>query len=267
MILRFPQALWKNRELWWRLTEREVLGRYRGSFLGIAWSFLNPLAMLAVYTFIFSQVFKVRWGSLEQSGPMGFAINLFAGLIVFNLFSECTTRAPASILANPNYVKKVIFPLEILGAVIVGSALFHAITSLTVLSLFTLINQQPIHLTWLWLPVVWLPLLLGSLALIWLLSAVGVFLRDLSQLISVMVSMLMFLSPIFFPISALPTRWQPLLSLNPLANVIEQTRLVLIAGKMPDLANLLGSIIITACICELSYRVFNNAKRAFSDVM
>lgn len=267
MIFHFPQALWKNRELWWRLTEREVLGRYRGSLLGIAWSFLNPLAMLGVYTFIFSQVFKVRWGSLEQSGPMGFAINLFAGLIVFNLFSECAIKAPTSILINPNYVKKVIFPLEILGAVIVGSAFFHAITSLVVLALFTLINKQPIQLTWLWLPVVWLPLLLGCLALSWFLSAVGVFLRDLSQLISVVVSMLMFLSPIFFPLSALPARWQPMLSLNPLANFIEQTRLVLIIGKMPDPTYLLVSIVITACLCELSYRVFNKAKRAFADVI
>jgi lipopolysaccharide transport system permease protein len=267
MILRFPQALWQHRELWWRLTEREVLGRYRGSALGIAWSFLNPLAMLAVYTFIFSQVFKVRWGNLEQSGPMGFAINLFAGLIVFNLFSECATRAPTSILANPNYVKKVIFPLEILGAVIVGSAFFHAITSLAVLSLFTLINQQPIQLSWLWLPVVWLPLLLGCLALSWLLSAVGVFLRDLNQLISVVVSMLMFLSPIFFPLSALPARWQPLLSLNPLANLIEQTRLVLITGKVPNPSYILGSIAITVFLCELSYRIFSKGKRAFADVI
>jgi len=267
MTLQFPQAIWKNRELWWRLTEREILGRYRGSFLGVAWSFLNPLAMLGVYTFIFSQVFKARWGNLEQTGPMGFAINLFAGLIVFNVFAECATRAPTVILLNPNYVKKVIFPLEILATVAVGSAFFHALTSLAVLTLFTVINQQPPQITWLWLPVVWLPLLLGCLALSWLLSALGVFLRDLGQLIAVAVSMLMFMSPIFFPLSALPSRWQPLLALNPLAGLIEETRQVLVAGRMPNLSHLMLSIAVTLCLCELSFRSFGKAKRAFADVM
>ena len=267
MILQFPQALWKNRDLYWRLTEREVLGRYRGSFLGVAWSFLNPLAMLAVYTFIFSQVFNARWGSLEQRGPIGFAINLFAGMIVFNVFSECATRAPTAILINPNYVKKVIFPLEILPAVIVGSAFFHALTSLSVLTLFTIINDQSIQLSWLWLPFVWLPLLLGCMALSWILSALGVFLRDLGQLVSVAVSMLMFLSPIFFPLSALPNRWQPLLSLNPLTGLIEQTRQILVAGKMPEPSYLLLSTIASLFICEIAFRGFINAKRAFADVM
>jgi len=139
MILRFPRALWVNRELWWHLAEREVLGRYRGSLLGNAWSHLNPLAMLAVYTFVFSQVFKARWGALEQAGPPGFAVNLFAGLIVFNLFAECTNRAPALVLTNPNFVKKVIFPLVILAGVSVGGAMFHALTSLEVLTIFELI--------------------------------------------------------------------------------------------------------------------------------
>jgi lipopolysaccharide transport system permease protein len=267
MILRFPRALWQHRELWWRLTEREVLGRYRGSLLGVAWSFLNPLAMLAVYTFIFSQVFKARWGSLDTTGPLGFAINLFAGLIVFNLFSECVNRAPGLILANPNYVKKVIFPLEILGCVTVGSACFHALTSLGVLTAFELIGLRRLPYTFLWLPVVWLPLLLGCLALTWLLAALGVFIRDVGQLITLAVSMLMFLSPIFFPISALPTRWQPLLALNPLATVIEQTRRVLVEGQPPGLGYLVVAPLLTIVICELAFRSFEKAKRAFADVI
>jgi lipopolysaccharide transport system permease protein len=167
MKFRFPHALWKHRELWWRLTEREVLGRYRGSALGIGWSFITPLAMLAVYTFVFSQVFKARWGGLDQTGPLGFAVNLFAGLIVFNLFSECVNRAPGLVVANPNYVKKVIFPLEVLGAVAVGNALFNAVTSLMVLAVFELIGFQRIPPQALWLPLTWLPLILGCLALTW----------------------------------------------------------------------------------------------------
>ena len=263
----FPDAIWRNRELWWRLTEREVLGRYRGSIIGIGWSFITPLAMLAVYTFVFSQVFKARWGGLEQAGPMGFAINLFAGLIVFNLFSECANRAPSLIIANQNYVKKVIFPLEVLGSVAVGSASFHAGTSLIILIVFELVAFRQLPITLLWLPLVWLPLLLGSLTCTWILSAAGVFIRDIGQLIGVALNMLMFLSPIFFPVSALPARWQPLLALNPLALVIEQTRKVAVEGKNPDFGYLAIGTLITAIACELSYRAFQKSKGAFADVI
>jgi lipopolysaccharide transport system permease protein len=267
MLLRFPEALWRHKELWWRLTEREVLSRYRGSLLGMAWGFLNPLAMLAVYTFVFSQVFKARWGNLEDSGPIGFAVNLFAGLIVFNFFAECANRAPGMVLANPNYVKKVIFPLEILAGVIVGGAFFNALTSLIVLAIFELVGFRHIPLTALWLPLVWLPLLTGCLALTWLLGALGVFLRDVGQIVAVMVSMLMFLSPIFFPLSALPARWQPILVMNPLAPVIEQTRRVLVDGSQPSLSYLIMATILTTVICEASFRSFQKAKRAFADVL
>lgn len=267
MQLHFPRALWKHRELCWRLTEREVLGRYRGSALGIGWSFITPLAMLAVYTFVFSQVFKARWGGLENAGPLGFAVNLFAGLIVFNLFSECVSRAPSLVISNPNYVKKVVFPLEVLGAVAVGSVGFHALTSLSILVVFELIVFHQLPLTLLWLPLIWLPLVLGSLACTWILSAAGVFLRDIGQLIGVGLNMLMFLSPIFFPTSALPANWQPVLRLNPLAQVIEETRKSAVQGINPDFGYLAISILITFAACELSFRGFNKAKRAFADVL
>jgi lipopolysaccharide transport system permease protein len=267
MNVRFLSSLWANRELWWRLTEREILGRYRGSALGILWSFITPLAMLAVYTFVFSQVFKARWGSLEEAGPLGFAINLFAGLIVFNLFSECNNRAPSLICSNPNYVKKVIFPLETLGSVAVANAGFHALTSLSILLVFELIAMHKIPLTIFWLPLVWLPLILLSLAGTWILSAAGVFLRDIGQLISVALNMLMFLSPIFFPVSALPERWQPFLNLNPLAIIITQTRRVTIQGTNPQPLYIIIGTITTLILCEISFRIFQKSKRAFADVL
>jgi len=155
-----------------------VIGRYRGSLLGWGWSLLNPLLMLGVYTFVFSTVFKARWPDLQQAGPLGFAINLFAGLIVFSLFSECVSRAPTLVLSQPSYVTKVVFPLEILSGVAVGAATFHACTSLVVLAGFELIATGMIPATALWLPLVWMPLILGCLALCWLLSALGVFLRE-----------------------------------------------------------------------------------------
>jgi lipopolysaccharide transport system permease protein len=266
-ILRFAPSLWKHRQLWWRLTEREVLGRYRGSVLGIGWSLITPLAMLAVYTFVFSQVFQARWGGPEQTSPHGYAINLFAGLIVFNLCSECISRAPSLITSNPNYVKKVIFPLEILGFVAVGSAIFHSSISLIVLLAIQLITAGGLPITILWLPLVWLPLVIGSLALTWLLSAAGVFLRDIGQVIGVILNMLMFLSPIFFPLSAMPQKYQTLIDLNPLAQIIEQTRRICLQGVQPEFTHLAITILISLACCELSYRILNKSKGAFADVL
>jgi lipopolysaccharide transport system permease protein len=267
MILRFPQAIWKHRQLIWGLSQREIQGRYRGSILGIGWSFLHPLGMLAVYTFVFSQVFKARWGGIEQAGPLAFAVNLFAGLIVFNLFAECASRGPTLITANPNYVKKVVFPLEILAPVSLGTSTFHALSSLAVLLIFELASFGRIPLTIIWLPVVWMPILLICLAMLWVLSAVGVFLRDIDQIIGVFVNMMMFLSPIFFPLSALPLRWLPLLQLNPLAQAIEQTRAVLLFGQQPGANFLIIGMGLGLAACELAYRGFQRARPAFADVI
>ena len=257
----------RNRELWWRLSEREVIGRYRGSILGWGWSLLTPLMMLGVYTFVFSTVFKARWGDLEQAGSLGFAINLFAGLITYNIFAECATQAPTLILSNTNYVTKVIFPLETLSAVSVSAALFHACTSTLVLIAFELIAVQQVPLTVLMLPLVWLPYLLGCLAMSWLVSALGVFLRDLGQLIGVMVSMLMFMSAVFYPLSALPSALQTVLGLNPLVVVIEQSRRILVQGVAPSLSYVVLGFVVMLGLCELSYRLFNKARRGFADVL
>lgn len=277
-LLSFPQALWRQRELWWQLSQREVQGRYRGSMLGWGWSLITPMLMLAVYTFVFSQVFQARWGDMQQSGPLVFAINLFAGLIVFNIFAEIATKASRLILNNTNLVTKVIFPLEILPAVTVAAALFHALTSLVVLMGFQITNgllsagassisNIGIHPTFMWLPLVWLPLISSSLALGWLLSALGVFLRDLDQVIGVFVNLLMFLSAVFYPLSSLPPQWQPLLQLNPLVLVIEQTRRVAVNGQLPSLSYLLWGGLIGLLACELSFRSFQKARRGFADVL
>ena len=268
-LLRFPIALLRQRQLLWRLTERDVVGRYRGSVLGWGWSFLNPLLMLAVYSFVFSQVFQSRWGSSHASSnnPLLFAINLFAGLIVFNLFSECATKAPALIVNNTNYVTKVVFPLEILAGVTVGAASFHAVTSLAILAIFQIIGTGAIPITSLWLPLVWLPLVIGCLGLVWILAALGVFLRDIGQVVNVAVSMLMFLSAVFYPVSALPEAWRPLLSLNPLVPIIEETRRVCVAGLPPDWTYLLGGCLLALILCEIGYRGFEKARRGFADVL
>ena len=263
----FVGVLWRDRELLWRLAQREVLGRYRGAALGLYWSMLIPLMMLGVYTVIFSQVFQARWGSLENSGSLGFAINLFAGLIVFNIFSECIGKAPQLLIENPSYVKKIIFPLHILGAAKVLSALLHAAISLAMLVVFQLLATGSLPPTYLWVPAVWLPLALVTLSGTWLLSAAGVFLRDISQATTVLLNLVMFLSPIFYPISQLPPRLRELLHWNPIALTIEQTRQICIDGSGPSWTYLVLGTSLAALACELSFRIFGRAKRAFADVL
>lgn len=270
-LLHFPLALWRQRELWWQLSQREVQGRYRGSMLGWGWSLITPLLMLAVYTFVFSQVFQARWGDLKQAGPLAFAINLFAGLIVFGIFAESASQSSGLILANPNLVTKVIFPLEVLPAVVVAAAVFHAITSLGVLLAFMVLSSATggisIPITVLWLPLVWIPLINSCLALSWLLAALGVYLRDLGQVISVGINLMMFLSAVFYPLSALPERWQPVLQLNPLVCVIEQTRRIAIDGAPPSLRYIVMGLALSLIAAEVGFRSFERARRGFADVL
>src|SRR5574338_1732515 len=219
-------SVWRNRRLIQSLVRREVVGRYRGSVMGLLWSFFNPVFMLLVYTFVFSVVFKARWNVANDS-KTEFALVLFAGLIVFSLFTECVNRAPGLILANVNYVKKVVFPLEILPVVSLGSTLFHALISLGVwLAAYLVLFGIP-PVTALLLPLVILPLLLFILGLSWALASLGVYLRDVSQVIGVITTVLMFLSPVFYPANALPAEYRHMLYLNPLTPVIEQARGVL----------------------------------------
>lgn len=259
-------SLWRNRNLISALIQREVVGRYRGSLMGILWSFFNPVLMLTVYTFVFSVVFKARWGTASDS-KTEFALILFAGLIVFNLFSECILKAPAVILANVNYVKKVVFPLEILPWVILGSAMFHTLISIGVwLIAYVLLFGAP-HLTVLLLPLVLLPLLLFIMGMTWALASLGVYLRDVSQFIGIFTTVLMFLSPIFYPTSALPEDYRYLLLMNPLAIIIEQVRDVLFWGKVPDLFIFSTAVAGSALIAWLGFACFQKTRKGFADVL
>ncbi len=257
---------WRNRQLIVQLAKREVLGRYRGSMLGLAWSFFNPLVMLTVYTFVFSVVFKARW-SIAGENKVNFAIILFVGLIVYNLFAECVNRAPSLILSNSNYVKKVVFPLEILPSVALGSALFHAGVSLIVLLIAQLLVNQRLPWTIIFFPVILIPLLLTTMGLAWLLSSLGVYVRDMGQITAIFTMVLMFLSPLFYPLSALPKQYQVWLAFNPLTFIIEQGRNVLIFGKMPDW--ILWGLALTGSllICAAGFWWFQKTRKGFADVL
>lgn len=267
MRLRFIHAITSQRELIWRLAERDVGSRYKGSVLGWSWSLIQPLLMLGVYTFVFSQVFRSRWQGSDSGEMLGFAINLFAGLITFNLFSEVLNKAPELITSQPNYVKKIVFPLEILSIVNVCSSAFHSLTGVGILLLFELISRGYIPLTVVTLPLIWIPLMGLCLSCSWVLSALGVFIRDISQVIGVLTSMLMFLSAVFYPASALPEKWQQLARLNPLVTIIEQTRRVAVDGEWPSMKYLALGSLLTLLACEISFRLFQKARRGFADVI
>lgn len=260
------RSFWRNRNLIKTLVEREVVGRYRGSFMGILWSFFNPVFMLAVYTFVFSVVFKARWNT-DGDSKTEFALVLFAGLIVFNLFAECINRAPSLILSNINYVKKVVFPLEILPWVSLGSALFHTLISLSVWLIAYVILFGTPHITLLLLPLTLLPLPLLIMGLTWGLASLGVYLRDVSQFIGLLTTVLMFLSPIFYPASALPENYRNLLLLNPLCLAIEQARDVMFWGKVPDISALSIYLLASLLIAWLGFAWFQKTRQGFADVL
>ena len=260
-------SVFRNRYLILQMTKREVIGRYKGSVFGVMWSFFNPLLLLVLYTFVFSVVFKARWsGDLTESKSQ-FAIMLFVGMIVHTLFAETLNRAPSLILSNVSYVKKILFPLEILPVVAIGAALFHALISvLVLLTASMLIND---HLSWtiVFLPLVMLPLLVLTLGVSWALASLGVFLRDVAQVIGLIMAVLLFASPVFYPITALPDYIRPWLMLNPLTFVIEQARAVLIYGKIPDWVGLAIYSLVSVLIAWIGYTWFQKTRKGFANVL
>lgn len=265
-----PKALllsfWTHRYLAYQLSKREVIGRYRGSIAGLAWSFFNPLLMLAVYTFVFSVIFKARWGELD-GGKGSFAIVLFVGVLVHGIFSECLNRAPTLILSNTNYVKRVLFPLEILPSVAMGSALFHAAISLVVLLLAQLFVMGAVPWTALFLPLILVPLVLATLGLAWIIAAFGVYLRDIGQITVVITTVALFLSPVFYPVDALPEEYRLLLLINPLTFIIEQAREVMIWGRSPDWIGLGLYLAASLVMAWGGFWLFQKMRRGFADVL
>lgn len=259
-------SLWRNKDLIRNLVRREVVGRYKGSMLGIVWSLVTPIFMLAVYTFVFSVVFKARWSGGSES-KTEFALVLFAGLLVFNLFSECINRSTGLILANVNYVKKVVFPLEILPWVSLGSAFFHFGVSFIVWLLAYIFMIGLPHWTILLFPFVMAPFALFVMGLSWVLASLGVYLRDVGQMISLLVSLLMFMTPVFYPASALPIQFQNFILLNPLTPPIEMMRDVMYWGKLPSLQLWILCCTVSVISAILGYAWFQKTRKGFADVL
>jgi len=257
----------RHRDIIWQLVRREILSRYRGSILGLAWSLLTPILMLLVYTSVFVGIFRLKWPAGEMGGGIEFAIQLFTGLLVFNLFAETVTRAPTLVLEQPNLVKKVVFPLEILPWVSLGAALFQFIVGVMILLVAQSIFRS-IPTTLAFFGVIYLtsfiPLLLG---IMYWLSALGIFIRDVSQIISVTVTLMLFLSPVFYPISALSENLQFWMWLNPLTTVIEGLRMTILANQEPNWGPLVVFTLISISTALSGIWFFHSTRKFFADVV
>lgn len=250
------------------MSVREIAGRYRGSLFGMAWSFFNPILMLGIYTFFFSVVIKSRWGGPQSQGAdVNIAVILFAGLIIHGFFSEMLVKSPSLISGNVNFVKKVVFPLEIFPWVALLESLFHMLISIGVLLAMMLITGEALHWEMLFFPTIILPLALIALGFAWALAALGVYFRDIAQMTGFVASTLLFLSPIFYPLSALPQSLQTLAMLNPLTIAVEQFRAVLLYGALPDIGLMCAYTSVAIMVLIGGYAIFIKLRRGFADVL
>jgi len=249
------------------LIKRDVVGRYRGSILGLVWSFLHPLFMLLVYLFVFGVVFRIKWGIDPQTGGKSFGVILFSGLILHALLAECLVRSPGIIATNTQFVKKVVFPLEVFPLMIVSTAFFHFCIGFLLLFIFNTLAHGTVHGTILLAPVVVMPIVFLALGMAWFLAATGVFIRDVGQITGILATVLLFLCPIFYPLEAVPEELRWLLYFNPLTLIVEQFRSIVIFGRMPDWTALLMYYVVALVVMRLGYSWFLRTRRAFADVL
>lgn len=257
----------RHLHLLWQFTCRDISGRYRGSLLGLGWTLLSPLLMLGAFTLVFYGFFELKW-PVEATGTpqMDFALQVFVGLLAFNWFAEVVNRGPVLVTGQPNLVTKVVFPLPLLAFSSVLAASFQALVSLVLLMLITA-YLVGIKITWIGLPLVLIPFagLLVGISL-WL-AALGVYLRDLGPFMALCTSVLMFLSPVFYPLSNVPEQWQSLYLLNPLALLITQLRDVLFMGAWPSPKVVTGLIVVATLLMASGYWIFKKLRGGFADVL
>jgi lipopolysaccharide transport system permease protein len=265
-LLQLARSLVKHRELVWQMTKQEFSARYSGSVLGVIWSFVTPLIQVLAFTFIFGVILKVRWTG-EAPTAQNFVVVLFVGMMIYSIFSEAVSRAPGLITSQSVYVKKIVFPLEILPAVSILAALCNALIGLFIIIGTNLIIMHELPATALYLPLVLLPFVLLVAGLGYLLSAAGVYLRDISHVIGAVVMLGLFLSPVFYPISAVPQEYRAFFYLNPLTPTVEQARGVLLFGTPPDWQVLAVYTVASAIVLSLGFAFFQRSRNGFADVL
>lgn len=256
-----------HRHLLLSLVGREIRARYRGSLLGLFWAVINPVLLMLVYYFVFNLVFRVRLPALYEGQEVPFAGFIFAGLIVHFLFAEVLTRAPGLIQDNANYVKKVVFPLELIPVVMVLGAVFNFLVSLLVLLLFLVLTGHGLSLAVLALPLILLPYLLFLIGMAWLVSGLGVYIRDAIYVAGFLATALMFLSPVFYPMQSVPESFSAVMLFNPLTYFIEAFRQCVIGGLFPDTELLLVPLFSSVVMLVLGYWFFQRVRHGFADIL
>ena len=255
-----------RRDLLWALTQRDILIKYRGSVLGLCWTFITPLALITIYTLVFSVFLNMTWET-AGAGYGGFAIMLFCGLIPFNFFNETIVRASSIILTSPNYVKKIAFPTEILPIVANLSGMVHAGISIIILLVVHVVLKGEMHWTVLYVPVIWLPVILSCLACSFFVASVGVFIRDLPHMLGLIFSALFFLTPILYPVSSVPKPFQLILFINPMAYAASNMRKAIVLGLAPNWSSLLLYTLVSLLALLLALLYFSRIKLRFADVL
>jgi lipopolysaccharide transport system permease protein len=259
-------SIFGHRELLIQLIRRDVNDKYKGTVLGVIWAFINPLLMLAIYTAVFKFVFKARWPETDDS-TSEFALMLFIGLLIHGLAADVISRSAVIISSNRNYVKKVVFPLHILSWSLITSALIQFLFGLLILLGISIVWGKPMHISGLLLPIVIVPYLLFLLGLSWIISALGVFFKDINQITPSLITVLLFTSTVFFPFSHAPALIQPLLSFNPLTLIIESCREVIYYGDLPNFFLLLIYFVVSLFFCSICFTIFKRLERGFSDAL
>jgi homopolymeric O-antigen transport system permease protein len=260
--------LWRHRDLIRQFTVRYFLSRYRGTYLGLVWAFLFPLITLAVYTFVFNTIFVVRWGHAPGEGKFEFALVMFCGMILFGVFSESAVRSVGLVLDNPSFVKKVVFPVEVLPVALLASSLLYAAVSLCLVLVGTHFLLGGVPWTVVLFPIVLVPLTALSLGVGWFLSSLGVFVRDMGTVVIIVVQQLLFfLTPIFYRVENLPAEYRPIAQLNPLTVIVDSGRRTLMRGELPDWIPFLWCTVLSLLVMQLGYAWFMKSKRGFADVL
>ena len=261
--------LYLHKNLIWQFSKRETESRYRGSYLGIVWSFLTPFFMLLVFTFVFGIVFKARWGdpNIKSQSLAEFALIMFSGQIAFQLFSEPVSRASTLIVSVPNFVKKIVFPIQILPVVIANATVFQAAVSCCVLCVLSLFIKGSLPWTIVLIPVALIPMLLMGVGVSWFVSALGVYVRDINFVVNVCLQLLYYSCPIFYSIHSVPIKYQAFIANNPLTPGIELIRSCLVLGIVPPIHTWVFGMGIGIVVAIAGYAWFMMTKRGFADVL
>lgn len=262
-----PKAIASHWSLLKQLVVRNIAVRYRGSMLGVLWSFAQPLLMLCVYTFVFSIVFTIRWGVDTSNSRSAFPMIMFCGMAMFTVFAESINMNSSIVVANSNFVKKVIFPLEILPLAQTVASFFLGMIWFVLLFIGTIFFFGKLSFTMLLLPLILVELFLFTLGVSYFVASLGVYVRDIPYVVGVILQILFFMTPIFYPIAAVPAKYRPILQINPLTTMIEEARKVFLYGQLPNWYFLGLSFLVSIIVCQLGVAWFNKTKKGFSDVL